>query len=129
MSANWQKVGGIEVCEGTDGVVGVMSSQEFLRRWDRHGQELPSFFSQEAGFSMRDKFEKYHCQPRHRLIECADGAVMVLSVDEVDGKPMRGAMVTDVGVAWWVDRNGKPSGNHGTKEQAIAAAVAHVTAR
>lgn len=127
--AEWKQIGGIEVCEGTDGVVGVISSQEFLRRYDRHGQELPSFFSQEAGFSMRDKFEKYHCQPRHRLIECADGAVMVLSTDEVDGKPRRGAMVTEVGACWWVDRYSKPSGNHSTKDKAIAAAVAYVTAR
>lgn len=123
--AEWQKIGCIEVCEGTDGVVGVISSQEFLRRYDRHGQELPSFFSQEAGFSMRDKFEKYHCQPRHRLVECADGAVMVLSVDEVDGKPRRGAMVRLIGTAWWMDR----CGPHDSKDEALAAAVAYVTAR
>ena len=128
MSAEWKRIGGIEVCEGTDGVVGVISSQEFLRRYDRHGQELPSFFSQEAGFSMRDKFEEYLCQPRHRLIECADGAVMVLSADEVDGKPRRGAFVASGSNAYMTHR-GENAKWFDIQAEAIAAAVAYVTAR
>lgn len=131
MSANWQKIGGIEVCEGTDGVVGIISAQEFVRRWDRHGQELPSFSSREAGFSMRDKFEKHHCQPLHEIEECADGSVIVRSVAKVDGKTARAAMlnapVSNGNV--WIDRGNGDSDWCKSKDEAIAAAVAYVSAR
>jgi hypothetical protein len=132
VSANWQKIGGLEVCEGTDGVVGIVSAQEFMRRWDRHGQELPSFSSQDAGFSMRDKFEKYHCQPLHEIEECADGSVFVKSVEYVDGKPKRGCGVRAVASRWWAEfaMVGRPdAGPYASKAEAIAAAVAYVSAR
>lgn len=118
VSAEWQKIGGVEVCVGDDGVTGVYSGDEVWAIASNHTDWMAT----------KAQFEAKHCQPRHRLIECADGAVMVMSTDEVDGKPRRGAMVTEVGACWWVDRYSEPSGNYGTKDQAIAAAVAYVTA-
>ncbi len=126
--SNWQKIGGVEVCEGADGVVGIISAQEFMRRWDQHGQELPSFSSQETGFSMRDKFEKYHCQPLHEIEECADGSVIARSVEKVDGKTARCAMVRAVQYLFTMT-NGIGGDFYDDHDKAIAAAVAYVSAR
>lgn len=115
MSAEWQRIGGIEVREGTDGVVGVSFDG------DRVVMVKSTMY---LGWSNKTEFETAHCQPRHRLIECADGAVMVLSVDEVDGKPRRGASVLEYDNSWWCDFTMCHS-----KHEAIAAAVAYVTAR
>jgi hypothetical protein len=67
-------------------------------------------------------------QPRHRLIECADGAVMVLSTDEVDGKPRLGAFVS-AGKRVWVSFKGLNAKWYEDRDEAIAAAVAYVTVR
>lgn len=121
MNAEWQKKGGVQECEGTDGTVGVADSDGDVYVFGASGK----FW----GVKEKGRFEQEHCQPRHRLIECEDGAVMVLSTDEVDGKPSRGAMVNEVGDLWFVDRYDKASRSYCTKAEAIDAAVAYVTPR
>lgn len=91
---NWQQIGSVEVCAGTDGVTGVY--------WNLTLPEAPDSMLIEiekdghwilvAGGSKAD-FEAKHCKPRHRLIESADGSVCVVSTEEVDSKPVRMALV------------------------------------
>lgn len=121
--AEWQKKGGVQECEGTDGTVGIADSDGDVYVFGASGK----FW----GVKEKGRFEHEHCQPRHRLIECADGAVMVLSVDEVDGKPRRGAMASLWGQpseSWCVEFP-LSRAFYSTKTEAIAAAVAYVASR
>lgn len=129
VSANWQRIGGVEVCEGTDGFVGVLTAQDlFIYDKDCLLDERLSRAHWGHVSKVKEQFEIRHCQPRHRLIECADGAVMVLSTDEVDGKPRRGAFVS-AGKHVWVSFKGLNAKWYEDRDEAIAAAVAYVTAR
>lgn len=83
--ANWQQIGSVEVCVGTDGVTGVWNGKCVVVI--RNSQSTPGW-----GITKED-FEQEYCQPRHRLIESCDGSVCVVSTEEVDGKPVRMAFV------------------------------------
>jgi hypothetical protein len=128
VSAEWQKIGGIELCEGLDGVVGIVWGAGYLSKIDPTGDILGGYVLHYRRDKAKAVFEESHCQPRHRLIECADGAVMVLSVDEVDGKPRRGAIVRQNN-GGWIAIAGEEVLATKFKDEAIAAAVAYVTAR
>jgi hypothetical protein len=118
--ATWQRIGGIEVCEGTDGVVGVFFGPDevcAISKGSYHG-----WYSQ-AGF------ETSHCQPLHEIEECADGSVIVRSTEKIDGKTARAAFVCVFNNYWWLGRSKHSSIHFDSKDEAIAAAVAYVTAR
>lgn len=119
MTANWQRIGGVEVCEGADGTVGIK---------DKDGDVFTFMAGKYMACKKTDAFERAHCQPRHIIERCADGAVFVKSTEQVDGMPKRGAMVVAGEDVWWcycVEKHGF----YAMKEEAIAAAVAYVSAR
>lgn len=119
VSANWQKIGCIEACEGTSDATGVFNGSFVSVILD--GVWCGSCDS-------KADFEAKHCQPRHIIERCADGAVFVRSAEQVDGVPKRGAIVRPIGHSWWSDHVGGAKGPS-TQDEAIAAAVAYVTAR
>lgn len=128
MSSNWQKIGGIEVCEGTDGAVGIVWSVGSLLTIDRNGVQtsrVESFFSRGTA---QEAFENAHCRPLHKIEECADGSVIVRSVEKIDGKTARCAMVRAVQYLFTMT-NGIGGDFYDDHEKAIAAAVAYVSAR
>lgn len=117
----WQQIGSVEVCVGTDGVTGV---------WNEAYVDVVFGSGKYATAYSKDEFEAKYCKPpdpKHRLIESCDGSVCVVSTEEVDGKPVRMAMV----------RNDVSTGRHGaccgriyetftTKQSAIDRAIRYV---
>ena len=75
VSAEWQKIGGIEVREGTDGVVGVFGGGSFVRCYDSSGKEISSVADHGDDLA-KARFERFHCQPPRR------GTGGVMSVEQ-----------------------------------------------
>jgi hypothetical protein len=129
--ATWQRISGVEVCQGTDGAVGIVWSIGSLLTIDRNGVQtsrVESFFHRNDA---KGAFEERHCRPLHEIEECADGSVIVRSTEKIDGKTARCAMIraTVTDGAVWLDRGNGDSDWTGSKDEAIAAAVAYVSAR
>jgi len=81
---NWQQIGSVEVCVGTDGAVGVSFDG------DRVCVAKKTMY---LGWCSKADFEADYCKPRHRLIESCDGSVCVVSTEEQGGNPVRMAAV------------------------------------
>lgn len=94
--SEWTKVGSVEVCVGTNGKTTGMWTGDHVAVSFGTGK-YDTLYS-------KDEFEAKHCkppEPKHRLIESADGSVCVVSTEEQDGKPVRMAFVrTDSQGEW-----------------------------
>jgi hypothetical protein len=126
--AEWQKIGGIEVCVGGDGVVGILWAGGSLSRVAPDGKPVAGFEAFLTRGDAKVHFERLHCQQLHEIEECADGSVIVRSVEKIDGKMARAAIVRAFGSYWWADYIGGANGPS-SKDEAIAAAVAYVSTR
>lgn len=76
--AEWQQIGSVEVCVGTDGAVGVSFDG------DRVCVAKKTMY---LGWCNKADFESTHCKPRHRLIESCDGSVCVTGVTDLEPVP------------------------------------------
>jgi hypothetical protein len=120
--SNWQKIGCIEAIEGNAGAVGVFNGSFVSVILD--GTWCGSCDSKEV-------FEAKHCQPLHEIEECADGSVIVRSVEKVEGKTARCALVvrSEEFAKGWSVETFTTREYFASKDKAIAAAVAYVSAR
>jgi hypothetical protein len=91
------------------------------------------YFAEHADYhggkeGLRKLFEDAHCRPLHEIEECADGSVIVRSVEKIDGKTARCAVVAQKdGRSYWdATDESHICRNRG---EAVAAAVAYVSAR
>jgi len=85
----WQQIGSVEVCVGTDGVTGV---------WNEAYVDVVFGSGKFATAYSKEEFEAAYCQPpepKHRLIESCGGSVCVVSTEEQGGNPVRMAYVRD----------------------------------
>lgn len=85
----WTKIGTVEVCVGTDGVItGV---------WTGHHVAVTFGNGKYATLYSKEEFEHKHCQPpkpRHTIRHYADGSCVVESTEQDEqGRPLRCAMV------------------------------------
>ena len=119
----WKKIGTVEVCVGTDGVIGAyLSDRDVVVRVNHDGTTMYSLGSKET-------FERHHCQPpkpRHTIREYADGSCVVESTEQDEqGRSLRAAMVKRNGrfsAEWVADYEG----GFDDKQDAIARAVRYV---
>lgn len=118
----WKKIGTVEVCVGTDGVVGVAPISERGVYCFKHGVQI-------APLECKYDFERLYCQPpapRHTIREYADGSCVVESTEQDEqGRALRAAMVKRNGrfsAEWVADYEG----GFDDKQDAIARAVRYV---
>lgn len=114
----WQPIGGVGVCVGTNGVTGVWNGKCVVVIHNSHS--TPGW-----GISKED-FEADYCKPRHRLIESCDGSVCVVSTEEQDGKPVRMAAVRRGLHVEWVCSWKCGSESYETLQSAIDRAIRYV---
>jgi len=122
--ADWQPIGSVEVCVGTNGVTGVYDGNSVCI-YGVDGQIVGQFFDINH-YSAKAKFEHEYCKPRHRLIESADGSVCVVSTEEVDGKPVRMAFVRKGISGSWVVAWDEEWEEKGSLQDAIDRAARYV---
>ena len=97
----WKKIGTVEVCVGTDGVVGVAPISERGVYCFKHGVQI-------APLECKYDFERLYYQPpapRHTIREYADGSCVVESTEKDEqGRALRCAIVREgIPVTWVVN--------------------------
>lgn len=120
----WTKIGTVEVCIGTDGVIGLyISDRDVVVRVNHGGTSMYSVGSKEM-------FERYHClppKPRHSIRHYADGSCVVESTEQDEqGRPLRCAIVREGIPVTWVVNWKREWEESRTKKDAIARAVRYV---